>query len=193
MLNAIFFESDGGWLHRCLFAGVDGGMPQWVKIDQGETSQTLEDFKYDNCIGDSEFRLLCVEGEAIASLTLAKMLGATLQVLGEAGYCLHERLKTLESLGAFWEYDPLEIRVVVNKAANGMFCFRIDTDGQYADQIAELCESSDLTVLFSIVRHYLTVLKHEAEIPVTATLKTSEWLLEQMNEEDKQMFEKIED
>ena len=37
MEKAIFFEREDGFMHRCMFAGVDGeGNPQWVIINQVE-------------------------------------------------------------------------------------------------------------------------------------------------------------
>ena len=43
MVKATFFESPIGYLHRCVFAGLDtNDRPQWLMVDQGEEMMTLD-------------------------------------------------------------------------------------------------------------------------------------------------------
>lgn len=72
-MNAIFYDRDLE-LHRCHFAGMnEKGEPNWLIIEQGKKTVTLDETEKGNN-NAHEYKLLCVEGEKVASLALLKMM-----------------------------------------------------------------------------------------------------------------------
>ena len=113
--RAIFFESNEGRLHSCMFAGLDNNSrPQWVMVDQGDELMTLQDYMEMNAMKDEDMRLLCLEGETLESTTMAVLLGAVLQ-----GYSLdyaRDLTRTIMNLrrrGIGWKQEKLELGVHV--------------------------------------------------------------------------------
>ena len=113
MEKVIFFESNEGRLHRCIFAGLDNNnRPQWVMVDQCDEMMTLQDYMDANSMKDEDMRVLCLEGETLESTTLAQLLGAVLQ-----GYpfdnarALSEAIKNLKEMGIVWKHEKLQLEV----------------------------------------------------------------------------------
>ena len=92
MTKAIFYDSIGGWMHKCMFAGLDKeGRAQWMMVDQGAEVMMLDDYLD---IGEvcGELNLLCLMGEEVESSTMALLLGAVVQSYGpdipsQLSYC----------------------------------------------------------------------------------------------------------
>ena len=62
MVKATFFESPFGYLHRCVFAGLDtNDKPQWLMVDQGEEMMTLQNYMVRNLLKDEDIRSSCLE------------------------------------------------------------------------------------------------------------------------------------
>ena len=117
MVKAFFFESDGGCPHRCMLVDLrNNNRPQLVMLDQGGVLMTLQDYMEMNIMEDEDMRLLCLEGEALESTTMAQLLGAVL--LGysaDHAKVLSEAIKNLRNRGIGWKQDKLQMEVHVRE------------------------------------------------------------------------------
>ena len=193
-MKAIFYEKDGGWLHRCHFAGVDGdGVPQWVIINQGEPSTTLEGFANEVlCVGEVQFLTLCLEGEQPSSLTIAKLLGAaTKNWVVDVGAHMRSRLDELISLGVTWKRDALKVTIDIFKH-NNQFKVLIYHDYSWFEDIvrSDLLDSLDDVAWW--IRNYFYVLESQAGITCHKKLQTLNEILSQMKRSQKELFDEIE-
>ena len=119
MEKAIFFESNGGYLHKCIFAGLDNdGFAQWVVVDQDTEPMTLNEYLQYNVLTDSVMLLLCMEGEKVESKTMSLLLGAVIRDYGADTSALSERIKTLRRWGVTWHHEPLRMSVNVQEYRN---------------------------------------------------------------------------
>ena len=192
-MNAIFYEKDGGWLHRCFFAGLDGnGVPQWVIINQGEPSTTLEGFANEVlCVGEVQFLTLCLEGEQPSSLTIAKLLGAaTKNWVVDVGAHMRSRLDELISLGVTWKRDALKVTIDIFKH-NNQFNVLIYHDYSWFEDIvrSDLLDSLDDVAWW--IRNYFYVLESQAGITCHKKLQTPNEILSQMKRSQKELFDEI--
>ena len=192
-MKAIFYEQDGGWLHRCYFAGVDGnGVPQWVIINQGEPSTTLEGFANEVlCVGEVQFLTLCLEGEQPSSLTIAKLLGAaTKNWVVDVGAHMRSRLDELISLGVTWKRDALKVTIDIFKH-NNQFKVLIYHDYSWLEDIvrSDLLDSLDDVAWW--IRNYFYVLESQAGITCHKKLQTPNEILSQMKRSQKELFDEI--
>lgn len=192
-MKAIFYEQDGGWLHRCYFAGVDGnGVPQWVIINQGEPSTTLEGFANEVlCVDEVQFLMLCLEGEQPSSLTIAKLLGAATKTAKEdKGAHMRSRLDELISLGVTWKRDALKVTIDIFKH-NNQFKVLIYHDYSWFEDIvrSDLLDSLDDVAWW--IRNYFYVLESQAGITCHKKLQTPNEILSQMKRSQKELFDEV--
>ena len=184
MVKATFFESPIGYLHRCVFAGLDtNDRPQWLMVDQGEEMMTLQNYMVRNLVKDEDIRMLCLEGEPMESTTMALLFGAVLQ-----GYTLDypriqtETLQNLRRRGIEWKQEKLELNVRVYKYyenVNHADAYRFDNFNTVKD-------------LMEAVRCFFDALEKGAGIGLRKKLCFHDVnLLNEMDEEDKKMFDKI--
>ena len=192
-MKAIFYEQDGGWLHRCHFAGVDGdGVPQWVIINQGEPSTTLEGFANEVlCVGEVQFLTLCLEGEQPSSLTIAKLLGAAAKsAKTDVGAHMRSRLDELISMGVTWKRDALKVVIDIFKHEN-QFKVLIYHDYSWCEDIVQSELLDDLEDVAWWIRSYFYVLESQSGITCHKKLETSNEILSQMKRSQKEMFDEV--
>ena len=193
-MNAIFYEKDGGWLHRCFFAGLDGnGVPQWVIINQGEPSTTLEGFTREVlCVCEVQFLTLCLEGEQPSSLAIAKLLGAATSTMKEEmGAHMRNRLEELIGLGVTWKHDALKLTIQIAKANKNQFRVLINHDYSWGEDVVKSEPLDDLEDVAWWVRSYFYVLEMQAGIICTKKLQTSTDILAQMKRGQRELFDDI--
>ncbi len=197
MVKATFFESPVGCLHRCVFAGLDtNDKPQWLMVDQGEEMKTLHDYMVRNLLKDEDIRMLCLEGEPMESTTMALLFGAVLQ-----GYTLDypriqaETLQNLRRRGIEWKQEKLELGVYVykyyekeNHADACRFCIYCNGIGY----VMGMDNFNTMKDLMEAVRCFFDALEKGAGIGLRKKLRIHDVdLLNEMDEEDKKMFDKI--
>ncbi len=197
MVKATFFESPVGCLHRCVFAGLDtNDKPQWLMVDQGEEMKTLHDYMVRNLLKDEDIRMLCLEGEPMESTTMALLFGAVLQ-----GYSLDypriqaETFQNLRRRGIEWKQEKLELGVhvfeyyeKVNHADEYRFCIECNGIGH----VMGMDNFKTMKDLMEAVRCFLDALEKGAGIGLRKKLRVHDVnLLNEMDEEDKKMFDKI--
>lgn len=197
MVKATFFESPVGCLHRCVFAGLDtNDRPQWLMVDQGEEMKTLHDYMVENLLKDEDIHMLCLEGEPMESTTMALLFGAVLQ-----GYSLDypriqaETFQNLRRRGIEWKQEKLELDVrvykyyeEVNHADAYRFCIYCNDVGY----VMGMDNFNTMKDLMEAVRCFLDALEKGAGIGLRKKLcfpRVS--LLNEMDEEDKKMFDLI--
>ena len=193
-MKAFFYEQDGGILHRCYFAGVDGdGVPQWVIINQGEPSTTLEGFANEVlCVGEVQFLTLCLEGEQPSSLTIAKLLGAATKTgLADVGAHMRSRLDELISLGVTWKRDALKVVIDIIKTKNNQFKVLVNHDYSWLEDIAASGLLDSLDDVAWWIRDYFYVLESQAGITCHKKLQTPNEILSQMKRSQKELFDEI--
>ena len=193
-MKAFFYEQDGGILHRCYFAGVDGGgVPQWVIINQGEPSTTLEGFANEVlCVGEVQFLTLCLEGEQPSSLTIAKLLGAATKTgLADVGAHMKSRLDELISFGVTWKRDALKVVIDILKTKNNQFKVLVNHDYSWLEDIAASGLLDSLDDVAWWIRNYFYVLESQAGITCHKKLQTLNEILSQMKRSQKELFDEI--
>lgn len=197
MVKAIFFENYDGCLHRCVFAGLDtNDRPQWLMVDQGEEMMTLQNYMVRNLLKDEDIRMLCLEGEPMESTTMALLFGAVLQ-----GYTLDypriqaETFQNLRRRGIEWKQEKLELGVHVfeyyenvNHADEYRFCIECNGFGY----VMGMDNFKTMKDLMEAVRCFLDALEKGAGIGLRKELYSHDVnLLNEMDEEDKKMFDLI--
>ena len=197
MVKATFFESPIGYLHRCVFAGLDtNDRPQWLMVDQGEEMMTLQNYMVRNLVKDEDIRMLCLEGEPMESTTMALLFGAVLQ-----GYTLDypriqtETLKNLRRRGIEWKQEKLELGVHVFKyyeKENHADAYRFCIECNGVGYVMGMDNFNTLKDLMEAVRCFLDALEKGAGIGLRKKLRIHDVnLLNEMDEEDKKMFDLI--
>ena len=197
MVKATFFENPVGCLHRCVFAGLDtNDRPQWLMVDQGEEMMTLQNYMVRNLVKDEDIRMLCLEGEPMESTTMALLFGAVLQ-----GYTLDypriqtETLKNLRRRGIEWKQEKLELGVHVFKyyeKENHADAYRFSIYCNDIGYVMGMDNFNTMKDLMEAVRCFLDALEKGAGIGLRKKLcfpRVS--LLNEMDEEDKKMFDLI--
>ena len=197
MVKATFFESPIGYLHRCVFAGLDtNDRPQWLMVDQGEEMMTLQNYMVRNLVKDEDIRMLCLEGEPMESTTMALLFGAVLQ-----GYTLDypriqtETLKNLRRRGIEWKQEKLELGVHVFKyyeKENHADACRFSIYCNDIGYVMGMDNFNTVKDLMEAVRCFFDALEKGAGIGLRKKLRIHDVnLLNEMDEEDKKMFDKI--
>ena len=197
MVKATFFENPVGCLHRCVFAGLDtNDRPQWLMVDQGEEMKTLHDYMVENLLKDEDIRMLCLEGEPMESTTMALLFGAVLQ-----GYSLDypriqaETFQNLRRRGIEWKQEKLELDVRVFKyyeEVNHADAYRFSIYCNGIGYVMGMDNFNTMKDLMEAVRCFLDALEKGAGIGLRKKLcfpRVS--LLNEMDEEDKKMFDLI--
>ena len=195
MEKAIFFESNGGYLHKCIFAGLDNeGNAQWVVVDQGVEPMTFSDYLQCNWLGADEMLLLCMGGEKVESKTMSLLLGAVIRDYGADVSALLERIKTLRRWGVTWHHEPLRMSVNVQEyrgESNRVFYhlfFYVEDLGV----VAEADEFVSVDAVMDFVSEYFSVLEFEAAIKVTSKrLSADPGVRAAMRKEDLEMFDDV--
>lgn len=197
MEKAIFFESHEGRLHRCIFAGLDhDGCPQWVMVDQGDEMMTLQEYVEVNCMESEDMRVLCLDGEALESMTMALLLGAVLQSYpSNIKEALAESLKTLRSIGLNWKQEKLNLRVQIYKYYDSESCteaYRFCMSCNPFGFIAEMDNFLTMKKVMETLRCYFDTLESGAGIGLRKELRTwGDELVAELDDNDAMMFDKI--
>ena len=197
MVKATFFESPFGNLHRCVFAGLDtNDRPQWLMVDQGEEMKTLHDYMVENLLKDEDIHMLCLEGEPMESTTMALLFGAVLQ-----GYTLDypriqaETLQNLRRRGIEWKQEKLELGVRVYKYyenVNHADAYRFSIYCNDIGYVMGMDNFNTVKDLMEAVRCFFDALEKGAGIGLRKELRFHDVnLLNEMDEEDKKMFDLI--
>lgn len=197
MVKAFFFESDGGCLHRCMLVDLrNNNRPQLVMLDQGGVLMTLQDYMEMNIMEDEDMRLLCLEGEALESTTMAQLLGAVL--LGysaDHAKVLSEAIKNLRNRGIGWKQDKLQMEVHVREyyeEVNHQNEYRFYIVSDHYDFVFEMDNFFTMKKLMAAVRCYFEALEKEAGIGLRKELQLADpKLLNKLGEEDKKIFDLI--
>lgn len=198
MERVIFFESNEGRLHRCIFAGLDNNCrPQWVKVDQGDEMMTLQDYMESYCLKSEDMRVLCLDGEELDSMTVALLFGAVLQ-----GYpvdnarALEKAIKSLRNMGIGWKQEKLQLEVRVYEyyeQVNDKNEYRFCVACRGAGYLAEVDSFFTMKELMGALRCYFDALEKGAGIGLRKDLWSPNVnLLEVLEDEDIKMFDKIE-
>ena len=193
MEKAIFFESNGGYLHKCIFAGLDNdGFAQWVVVDQDTEPMTLNEYLQYNVLTDSAMLLLCMEGEKVESKTMLLLLGAVIRDYGADTSALSERIKTLRRWGVSWHHEPLRMSVNVQEyrgESNRVF-YHLFIYVENFGVVAEADEFVSVDAVMDFVSEYFSVLEFEAAIKVTSKrLSADPGVREAMRKEELEMFD----
>ena len=197
MVKATFFENPVGYLHRCVFAGLDtNDRPQWLMVDQGEEMKTLHDYMVENLLKDEDIRMLCLEGEPMESTTMALLFGAVLQ-----GYSLDypriqaETFQNLRRRGIEWKQEKLELDVRVYKyyeKENHADAYRFSIYCNDIGYVMGMDNFNTVKDLMEAVRCFFDALEKGAGIGLRKELRFHDVnLLNEMDDEDKKMFDKI--
>ena len=193
MTKGIFYESNGGYLHKCLFAGLDNkGNAQWVVVDQGMDSMTLSDYLKYNLLDDSQMLLLCMEGEKVESKTMSLLLGAVIRDYGNDVSALSERIRTLRRWGVTWHHEPLRmaVNVMEYRDATNRYFYHLFIKEESMGVVAETEEFDSVEALMDFVFEYFSALECEAAITVTSKrLEAEPEVWEEMRKEDLAMFD----
>lgn len=188
MERAIFFEKEGGFLHKCFFAGLDSGdKPQWVMVDQGEDSKLLDD--YTECC---EYHpvLLCMEGDTVETSTMTMLLGSVLRGCPvDMKKAMLECLQSLRRSRVEWNHGDLDVHVkVIHVEKNDYRLLIYDCENSY------LCLKflHGLKEAMNIVRIYADTLYRHAGITLNMHLIAGQNLdEEQLDDHDRMMFNEI--
>lgn len=196
MKRAILFEKDGGYLHKCMFAGLDNeGNAQWVMTDQGDEMMTLSQYRKYNLLDDDEMLLLCMEGEKVESKTMSMFLGAVIRGYRFNTSFLSERIETLRRWGISWRREPLRMTVSVMgywDDDRGCQCYRFYILEENLGVVADADNFDSVDALMDFVFEYFSVLEFEAAVTVTSKrLDADSEVLETMRKEDLRMFDNV--
>ena len=194
MTKAIFFDVIGGYLQKCLFAGIDyKGKAQWLVVNQGEEVITLSQYMERFGLMDEDVKLLCIEGEKVSSTTMASLLGAVIEERTLKTSELVARIEQLQKWGVKWHRDPLDMSVHVleylnERAGRRYFCFSIVEEEMGLIGEAEDFETVD--DLMFVVRSFFNALEFSAGIPVESKeLVASDDVRAKLASCDREMFE----
>ena len=197
MVKATFFENPVGYLHRCVFAGLDtNDRPQWLMVDQGEEMKTLHDYMVENLLKDEDIHMLCLEGEPMESTTMALLFGAVLQ-----GYSLDypriqaETFQNLRRRGIEWKQEKLELDIRVYKyyeEVNHADAYRFCIECNGIGYVMGMDNFNTVKDLMEAVRCFFDALEKGAGIGLRKELRFHDVnLLDEMDDENKKMFDKI--
>ena len=169
MTKAFFYETDGGDLIRCMFAGLDNdGHAQWVVIDQGVEAMTLSDYLDEFCMDSSGICLLCLEGEPLESETLALLLGSVHKSYPiDSKESLLNTIKKLRRLGIVWKHEVVKVKVSVYKYFDNVLkedCLYYSVIANGRVFLAELDAFHSPKELMDSVRCFFEALEKEADI-----------------------------
>ena len=194
MRKALFYETFGGFLHKCMFAGLDNkGNAQWMMVSQGDEVITIDQYIEMNAIEVYSIRLLCLEGEKIESKTMALLLGETIN----CNFCdvsaMDDRIEQLRRWGLSWYRDPLTMSVHVTEYQNepkGRLNYRFYITGKGIGFVTEADDFDSLEELMELVRQYFAALEFKAGITIEKReLAGPDNVLAKVSAKDREMFD----
>ncbi len=98
-MNAYFYNKGGYDIFRCaLVGGSETEKPNWVTVEPGQRSCFIDDLDF---IEKKENILLCLEGEEVDAVTMAKMMFSTINSFNEKE--AKRRVAYLLKKGITWE------------------------------------------------------------------------------------------
>ena len=180
MVKAYLFETYGGLIHRCMFAGLDSnGLAKWVNITPDEsvvtiTCETAEDLL--NVEDKNQYMLIAMEGEAAQPCVI---------------------VQALKRLGVTWLKEPLELNVRVlengnSKIRHGKYSFWVEDKNRILAILADVDGFNDLDELLSWIRTYFETIEKVAEIPITTKTMTIDGCLKKdVSKGDLAMFDMV--
>ncbi len=194
MKEAIFYEVDGGWLHKCMFAGLDiNNKPQWLVMEPCTQVVTQEEYAFNLGVRTIDFNLLCEKGDTVSSTDIAKMMSACLDFnLKNLDWRFGLQLKTLKRLGVEWSQEPLDFHVRINSSAKNAYTLYIHTldDVEKEDIVwKEGIKSFEEALAYGIA--FLGSLSVLLEIRVRATLGIDEEDSSKLTDLDKALFNDV--
>lgn len=199
MEKIFLYDSFGGSVYRCMFAGVDNcGKAQWINITPGDKPTTLEEYVDNEDLDGISFYVLSMEGETAQSLEVAKVLGKVMECpIGSLPAELNGAVERMRELGVTWDSKPLDLIVRVfenakNSKRSGKYsCWIEDRSNCYV--IADIDGYDSLGGLLWAVRAYFMVLETSAGISLlTKDLRISDKLKKEVGKNDLKMFTHIE-
>ena len=190
-MKAVFFESEGGWLHRCMFAGLDAeGRANWVTIDPCEKSQTVRELEDEYGLGELDLRLLCIEGEKADSLSIVKMLGLSIEDNIHAGERLKERMDTLKVLGVTWNHDPVDLKFEIKTNAEGKYYYVINFENP-GYLLGKSDRFNTIHEMLLDLKYFLTVVVMQAGIFVLTSITVDDKVGPKLKKADKDLLLEI--
>lgn len=202
MEKAYLFETYGGLIHRCMFAGLDSnGLAKWVNITPDEsvvtiTCDTAEDLL--NVEDKNRYMLIAMEGEAAQPSVIAHILGKVMECpVDFLDTEMEQTVQALKRLGVTWLKEPLELNVRVlengnSKIRHGKYSFWVEDKNRILAILADVDGFHDLKELFSWVKTYFNTIEKVAEIPITTKeLTIDESLKKDVSIEDLEVFDKV--
>lgn len=175
MTKAFFYETDGGDLLRCMFAGLDhDGHAQWVVINQGSETMTLQDYQDEYLIESGGIHLLCLEGEPLESVTLAILLGCVLQSYPiNRKKSLSETLQKLRNMGVDWKHDMVRLNVHAHKYFDDVLnkeCYNYSIIANGRKFLLDADAFSQPEEMMADVRCFFDALEQEADVVLKKVL-----------------------
>ncbi len=193
MEKAIFYEEQGGWLHKCMFAGLDNNKPQWLIMESGLQVMTQEEFTINLGLGEINYDLLCEQGETVTSTDMAKMMGSCLNLkLEHLDWRFELQAKTLKKLGVEWSQKPLKFCVRIYSNCQRGYSMTIQTvdDVENEDVVwKDDIRSFDEAIAYAIA--YLGGLSVSLNIKNTAELVICKEDRGKLSDFDKKRFNDI--
>lgn len=190
-MKAVFFESEGGWLHRCMFAGLDAeGRANWVTLDPCEKSQTVRELEDEYGLGELDLRLLCIEGEKADSLSIVKMLGLSIEDNIHAGERLKERMDTLKVLGVTWTHDPVKLEFEIKTNAEGKYYYVINFENP-GYLLGKSDRFNTIHEMLLDLKYFLTVVVMQAGIFVLTSITVDDKVGPKLKKADKDLLLEI--
>jgi hypothetical protein len=203
MEKAYFYETYGGLIHRCMFAGLDNeGHAKWVNITPDEISETItcDEVKDGDFFEEDKNRyiLIAIEGEAAQPYVIAHVLGKVMECpIDFLDTELYKTVQALEALGVTWLKNPQDVSVWVfengkSKRRHGKYSFFVEDKNRMLSILADIDGFDDLDELFSWIRTYFKTIEKVAKIPiVTKELRIDEGLKKNVSIEDLAMFDMV--
>ncbi len=194
MKEAIFYEVDGGWLHKCMFAGFDNNnKPQWLIMEPCTQVVTQEDYVFNLGVREIDFNLLCEKGDTVSSTDIAKMMSACLDYrLKSLEWRFGLQVKALKKLGVEWSQEPLDSHLRINSNAKDAYNLYIHTldDVEEEDIVwKDGIKSFEEALAYAIA--FLGSLSVLLEIPVRAALVIAKEDSSKLTEFDKALFHDV--
>jgi hypothetical protein len=190
-MKAVFFESEGGWLHRCMFAGLDAeGRANWVIIDPCEKPQTIREWEDEYGLGELDLRLLCIEGEVADSLSIVKMLGLSIENNIHMGESLKERMDKLKSLGVTWNHELVDLEFEIMTNAMGKYYYVIDFDNPGC-LLGKSDRFNTIHEMLLDLKYFLTVVVMQAGIFVLTSITVDDKVGPKLKKADKDLLLEI--
>ncbi len=194
MKKAIFYEEERGWLHKCMFAGLDiNGNPQWLVMERGERVYTQEEYAKNHLLGESEFVLLCEEGEKLTSTDIAKMMGPCLNYhLSKLDWRFDIQIRTLKEMGVEWNHTPLRFMFCVTNLSDRSYILDVEcSDGMFSYVIASKSKIKSMADTMTRIRTFLIGLSEFADIKATTELVISKESYKKLSSIDVMLFNEI--